>query len=176
MELNWSLVLDVTMIFMLAAAVGYSYVLNQNLNKLRAEKAEFEQTIRQLSLSIRQAEAGIQDIKLAAQDIASRLEAQVAVGRGLSQELQFMIESGDSLANRLTGAASTGVSRSQAYQDEVNKTSSQSQTTGAFAVSASSPRLMVPPDLKPRSQAETRLLEELKRIESERIQRAGGEE
>ena len=83
MEINWSLLLDVIMILMLGGTMGYAYTLNKNLNKLRSEKTEFDLSIQRLSNSIRQAETGLHDLKLSAQEVGSQLETQIAAARGL---------------------------------------------------------------------------------------------
>jgi hypothetical protein len=156
MEINWSLLLDVVMILMLGGTIVYAYVLNKNLNRLRAEKSDFERSIQQLSQSLSHAETSLQDLKLSAQEVGGQLESHIAAGRGLSQELQFMIETADSLANRLTNAAEVGGARI-----------TSTEPAKASGAPGGIPRI-APEDAKPRSQAEARLLEELKRIEAAR--------
>lgn len=148
---NWSLVLDVVMIGLLAGTMVYAFVLNRNLERLRAYKTEFETVVQKLVASINHAETGLRDMKLHAQEVGSVLEEQVAHARGLSQELQFMIESGDSLANRLSRAADAGASPSS----EMPK-----QPAGLFA----GKKPAEPPPGKTKSRAETQLMEDLGRV------------
>lgn len=152
MTLNWSLLIDLIMIGLLCGTMVYAYALNKNLTKLRDEKAEFDRSITRLTASIQQAESGLAQLKLSAQEVGGHLETQVAAAKGLSQELQFMIESADSIANRLMGAAETGGGRA----------------TASNAVHVQ------PEESKPKSQAEARLIEELKRMETLRSKTAGG--
>jgi hypothetical protein len=114
MSLNWSLLLDVVMIAMMAGTMVYAFVLNRNLTKLRESKNEFEVLVQKLTQSITKAEMGLRDMKLSAQEVGGNLETQISHARGLSQELQFMIESADSLADRLMRAAESGSSAAAA--------------------------------------------------------------
>ncbi|HCM84031.1 MAG TPA: hypothetical protein DIS76_05645 [Rhodospirillaceae bacterium] len=102
-------------------------------------------------MSITHAETGLRDMKLAAQEVGNALEDNIATARGLSQELQFMIESGDSLANRLMHAAESG---------SVPAETSRQQPAGLFAGKK-------PAENKPgktQSRAETQLMEDLGRV------------
>ncbi len=151
MNLNWSLVLDILMIGLLAGTMVYAFILNRNLVRLRSVKAEFEVVVQKLVASINHAETGLRDMKLGAQEIGNLLEEQVAHARGLSQELQFMIESGDSLANRLSRSADSGVP-AEAPKQQV--------PAGLFAGKKPAE---IPPG-KTKSRAETQLMEDLGRV------------
>lgn len=145
MAINWSLVLDIVMICLLAGTLVYSFVLNRNLSRLREAKAEFETVVQKLIISINKAETGLRDMKLSAQEVGGQLEENVANARGLSQELQFMIESGDSLANRLMRASESNAPEASRPQ----------------------PTLMMnkkPAEVAPKSRAEAQLMEDLTRV------------
>ena len=178
MTLNWSLLLDILMIAMLAGTMVYAFTLNRNLEKLRSVKTEFEVAVQKLTASISHAEKGLNDIKLSAQEVGSELETHVATARGLSQELQFMIESGDSLANRLSRAAENTAPRADGKVPDMpkppampanaaNPTMPQGLFGGARPVSTEAPP-------KTRSRAESQLLEDLGRVAAARAEKAKG--
>ncbi len=103
MTLN--LILDIVMIIFLGFTMSFAFVLNRNLVNLRATKGEFEDLVKKLTGAMTAAETSIRNLKLAAQEVGGELDDQIQKGLGLSHELQFMVESGDSLARRLEGAA-----------------------------------------------------------------------
>lgn len=179
MELNWSLLLDVLMIAMMAGTMAYAFTLNRNLEKLRGVKTEFDTTVQKLTLSIAQAEKGLQDMKLTAQEVGGGLEENIAAARGLSQELQFMIESADSLANRLSRAAeSGGAARSEVRPENkpadlpmpAKTKANANAPTGLFG----SRPVQSEPAPKTRSRAESQLLEDLGRVAAARVEQAKG--
>lgn len=147
--INWSLLLDIVMIGCLAGTMVYAFTLNRNLEKLRATKSEFELIVQKLVASINHAETGLRDMKLSAQEIGGVLQDHIANARGLSQELQFMIESGDSLANRLMRAAEgTGTAQ------EETKPAAAGIFSGKKSIDVS----------KGKSRAEAQLMEDLGRV------------
>lgn len=163
MSFNWSLLLDVLMIGLLGGTIFYMFVLNQNLNRLRSTKAEFETTVQKLTASISHAETSLRDLKLGAQEVGGNLETQVATARGLTQELQFMIASADSLATRLSQAAESGGKGAS----ELPKTSNPAPPTGLFGQRP----ISTEPPKKPRSRAEAQLLEDLGRVAEARVEK-----
>jgi len=179
MNLNWSLLLDVIMIAMMAATMVYAFVLNRNLERLRTTKAEFETVVQKLVTSVGGAEKGLRDLKLAAQEVGSELEGHIASARGLSHELQFMIESADSLANRLSRAAESPA--------QIKPPADAPKPKLAIAPTSSVPPPAAPPSglfgsrpvsttpaPKTRSRAEAQLLEDLGRVAAARADQAEG--
>lgn len=166
MTLNWSLLLDIVMIGMLAGTMMYAFTLNRNLGKLRDVKAEFEVTVQKLTSSITHAETGLRDMKLAAQEVGGQLETHIATARGLSQELQFMIESADSLANRLSRAAEGGgPAKSEPSAKPASPAPAQPQ--GLFG---NKPAAVKTEPNRTLSRAEAQLLEDLGRVAAARVE------
>jgi len=169
MSINWSLIMDVIMIAMMAATMIYAFTLNRNLERLKSVKTEFDATVQKLTLSITQAERGLADLKLAAQEVGGDIESRIADARGLSQELQFMIETADSLANRLSRAAEGGgAAKAEASVAPIKAVVAQPQGLfGSRPVSTETPPKM-------RSRAESQLMDDLNRVAAARAEKARG--
>jgi len=173
MSLNWSLILDVVMIAMMAATMIYAFTLNRNLERLKSVKTEFDATVQKLTLSITQAEKGLQDLKLTAQEVGGDMESRIADARGLAQELQFMIETADGMANRLSRAAEgSNVTKIETPKSapSVPLVKAGGQPQGLFGSRPISTE--VPPKL--RSRAESQLMEDLNRVAAARAEKTRG--
>lgn len=105
------LLLDLAIIVLLAATVVYAMRLNQRLNHLREGRGELERLIKVFSEATARAEAGVQGMRRAASESGETLQKTIEKAIALRDELQFMIEAGDSLAGRLEGLVSQAPGR-----------------------------------------------------------------
>ena len=97
-----SLILDVVVAMLLAATIVYAALLNRRLQGLRANKAEFEAMVTEFNEATRRTEGAIQALRLAADQTAKALSAQVERGQALRDELQFLTNRADGAAERIT--------------------------------------------------------------------------
>lgn len=97
-----SLILDVVVAVLLAATIVYAALLNRRLQGLRANKAEFEAMVTEFNEATRRTEGAIQALRLAADQTAKALSAQVERGQALRDELQFLTNRADGAAERIT--------------------------------------------------------------------------
>ncbi len=104
-----SIVLDVTLIALLAVAIHYAMNLSRQLAGLRASRADMERFVIEFSATVHRAEAGITGLKQAARSSGDDLERLIEKAQYLRDELHFLVESADQIANRLsdTAAAAT---------------------------------------------------------------------
>lgn len=102
------LVLDLLIAGLLAAAVAYGAVLNRRLGRLRRDGAELKTVIGDLDAVVERAEAGIAALKAARGPVEARPLQGTAEGqaRELTDDLRFLIERGEAVADRLEAAAS----------------------------------------------------------------------
>lgn len=104
-----SLVLDVLIVALLAATVGYCAVLNARLGRLRENQQAFRSLIGELKEATMAAEKGVGQMKTLTHDVAGTLDERITMARALCDELGVIVESGnnlaDRLAKRLTGGA-----------------------------------------------------------------------
>ncbi|HYD19358.1 MAG TPA: DUF6468 domain-containing protein [Patescibacteria group bacterium] len=96
---------DVVILAALAATILYARRLSEQFTKMQADKQAFEQLISALNLASSRAEAAIKSLKDAVLQSGDQLQDKVNKARALSDELEIMIQAGDNLADRLSGAA-----------------------------------------------------------------------
>lgn len=124
-----SLLLDISLIGLLAAGIFYAIKLTRQLSEMRASRTEMQRFIVDFNATVGRAEAGIKGLKTAARSSGDDLEKLIERAHGLRDELHFLIESADQIANRLT-AMGTFVARasgSNEAEPEKKTTSVQSE-------------------------------------------------
>lgn len=96
-----SIIIDVVMVGLLAATIAYAIILNRQIIALRESRGEMAELIQGLNDAMARAEAGVRTLKKAAGDTGEDLQRTVNKAQTLRDELEFMIEAADALANRL---------------------------------------------------------------------------
>ena len=113
-----SLILDLALIGLLIAGIGYAMRLTRQLKGLRASRSEMERFVMEFSATVERAEAGIRGLKQAARSGGDDLEQLIEKAQMLRDELHFLVESADKIANRLSNAA-TNVARTKLSETTV---------------------------------------------------------
>lgn len=101
------MILDGVVAVLLIATIAYAVILNRQLTRLRDGRAELTDYIKGLNDATANAEAAVRGLRKAAGETGEQLQRSVDKAQALREELQFMIESGNALADRL-GVASAG--------------------------------------------------------------------
>jgi hypothetical protein len=101
--MSFGILLDLVVAGLLATAIGYCVLLNRKLGALRADKAQLAETVRGLAEVSLRAEAGIAKLKESAEHLGRALEQKIEAGQGLHDDLTYMIDRGNGLADRLAG-------------------------------------------------------------------------
>lgn len=136
--------LNVVILCALGAAIFYAWRLSSQLKSLQADRKALEGLITALNIASAKAEAAARGIKAAAEEGADKLQQKINAARGLSEELEIIVEAGDSLADRLAR-------------------STQKSTPPQFAANeAEEGPAPVVTTAQPRSRAEKELLEALR--------------
>lgn len=99
--MDFKLVLDVVVALLLAATIGYAVVLNRRLTALRQNRDELAKLIANFNEATVRAESSIPKLRKAADDAGQGLLDRVEKAQTLRDDLAFMIERADSMANRL---------------------------------------------------------------------------
>ncbi|MGQ9365318.1 DUF6468 domain-containing protein [Azospirillum sp. ST 5-10] len=102
-----SLVLDLVLVGLLVATIAYAIILNKQIVRLRDSRSEMAGLIAGLNEAMEKAELGVRGMKRTAADTGEGLQRTIDKGAALRDELQFMIEAADALANRLGGISNT---------------------------------------------------------------------
>jgi uncharacterized protein DUF6468 len=106
--MTMTLMVDVVVAVLLVSVIAYAMVLNRRLGALRADRHQFEGIIRSLQDTSMRAEAGIAQLKTAAEQSGRQLQQKVELGQALREDLSYMIDRGNGLADRLEGAIRSG--------------------------------------------------------------------
>jgi hypothetical protein len=106
--------LDGLLAILLIATISWCFILNRRLGNIRAASKQMKDLVSNFSTATEQARAGIKALKTAAEVDGAALQDVVDVARVLRDELAFLTEAGDTLANRLADSRSGKVSSRQA--------------------------------------------------------------
>ncbi len=98
------LLIDVLGAVLLVVVIVYAFRLNRSLSALKANKAELDTLIETFTQSTNRAEASVARLKSSATETATALQANVSKAQELRDDLAFMTDRGEELANRLEAA------------------------------------------------------------------------
>lgn len=104
MFVQFSFALEVLATVLLAVMIIYAIRLNRTLVALQTDREEFEQLVAHFNDSTARAEASVARLKSSAGEIAEWLQGNVTKAQSLQDELAFMIDRANDLADRLEGA------------------------------------------------------------------------
>jgi DNA repair exonuclease SbcCD ATPase subunit len=92
---------DIVITCLLAATIFFAVKLSRHLDSFRSNRADMENLIRELSNQITRAQEGISVLDELSASRGDELRSTITKAQALSDELQLMTESADSLASRL---------------------------------------------------------------------------
>ena len=105
------MILEGLVAVLLVVTVVYCAILDKRLKALRSGQDGLKAIIEGLDGATRRAQTSIGELRGAADATGLALNAHVAKGRALSDELQIMIEAGNALADRLEGNRAVAAGR-----------------------------------------------------------------
>jgi len=117
--MDYKLVLDVIVAILLIATIIYSIILNNRLTQLRKHRDDLAKLVAAFNDATMRAEAGIPKLKRTAEEAGSFLQERVEKAQSLRDDLAFMIERADSLANRLEGSVRSARSETRSSSAQV---------------------------------------------------------
>jgi hypothetical protein len=103
------LLLDVLIVILLAATIGYAMRLSGRLAALRKDRAELDAMATRFAEAAQRAENAIAALKATSESAGKGLDQAIVKAQGLRDDLAFMIERGEPLADRLTGTLAAGM-------------------------------------------------------------------
>lgn len=98
-----TVLLDVVIVALLVPTIVYAVILNRRLDVLRRNRDELGRMIVAFNEATVRAEAGIPKMKRAVEEVGETLRESMEKAQGLRDDLAFMTERADSMANRLEG-------------------------------------------------------------------------
>ncbi|MGF1455561.1 MAG: DUF6468 domain-containing protein [Alphaproteobacteria bacterium] len=103
MSLPIDLILEAMLAALLVITAAYCVILDRKLRQLRSGQDGLRDIIKGLNGATERAQSAISQLKVAGEAHARDLKTQIAHAKALTDELGLMIESGNSLADRLEG-------------------------------------------------------------------------
>lgn len=108
-----TLIVEIVVAVLLLVTMTISLVLNRRLGHLRANQDEMRRLIADFDKALAKARQGMNELKGASAAADSAHEERIKQARALRDELGFMIETADRLADRLAGEAANSRSMRQ---------------------------------------------------------------
>jgi hypothetical protein len=99
--MDYTIILDIIVSLLLAATIGYAILLNRRLNSLRKNRDDLAKLIMNFNEATVRAEQSIPKLRKAAEESGLSLQDRVEKAQALRDDLAFMIERADTMANRL---------------------------------------------------------------------------
>ncbi len=102
-----SLIMDALLLLALAGTMFFVFKLTKSLNNFKAQRDQMRVMITELSSNVDMAQEAITALKSSTNNAANELDDLLHESRRMAEELKLINDSGNSLANRLEGLASS---------------------------------------------------------------------
>ncbi|MDF1685269.1 MAG: hypothetical protein ACJAVO_001176 [Parvibaculaceae bacterium] len=110
----WNMLVDLVAIALLGATVFYCVLLDRRLRAMRDGQDGLKDTIHTLNEACDRAAMSVRNLSGATEQVDEELERRLERARALADELGMILESGNNLADRLTGASTDAARRASA--------------------------------------------------------------
>ena len=129
---NFELIINLLVIILLIPTLIYAYRLNKNLSILRQNQSSLAKLVQSLNEATIKAENSIPKLKTATQSTSGELKEVVDSAKTLKDDLMFINERADSLADRLENVIHNG----RQIKGEISSEEAVSQTTSSTPATA----------------------------------------
>ena len=119
--MQWAL--DLVLIGLLSATLFHALRLERALGVLKRDRSALEQLVAGFNASTQQAEHGIERLRDAADGAGRQIARQLEAANALRDDLNFLLERGETLANRLDDS----VRWARAHAQEAPRTEPQAE-------------------------------------------------
>lgn len=159
-------VLDLVLIGLVGAGLVQAARLIKHLSILKQSRVEMERFVQDFNSTVIRAEAGIKGLRTAARESGDDLEKLVEKAFMVRDELQFIVESADQIADRLSGAATTAIHPEAKAPEAKPAAKTEAKAAAQTPANTSSTTAQTPPkpEAVPSSRAEKELLQALKKL------------
>jgi hypothetical protein len=103
-EFKMEVLIEIVLIGMLAATLFHALRLERALGVLKRDRAALEELVVGFNSSTRQAEQGIEKLRSSTDGAGRQLAKQIDVAQALRDDLVFLADRGERLADRLDGS------------------------------------------------------------------------
>ncbi|MHC8494638.1 DUF6468 domain-containing protein [Thalassospira sp. SM2505] len=104
--MDFAFYLDLVMIVLLVVTIVYAIILNRKLAAFRRSREDMQNFLTAFNAANERAETSIMALKDMAEQSGEKLRENIEKASGLNEDLSFMVDRGESIANRLEKAAS----------------------------------------------------------------------
>ncbi|MAL39915.1 MAG: hypothetical protein CMO04_08525 [Thalassospira sp.] len=104
--MDFAFYLDLLMIVLLVVTIVYAIILNRKLAAFRRSREDMQNFLTAFNAANERAESSITALKDMAEQSGEKLRENIEKASGLNEDLSFMVDRGESIANRLEKAAS----------------------------------------------------------------------
>jgi hypothetical protein len=111
---NAQILLEAALVFLLGATLFHALRLERALGVLKRDRAVLEALVAGFNDSTRQAEIGVERLRSASEGAGRQIARQIEQAQRLRDDLSFLTERGDKLAERLEG----GVRSARMFADQ----------------------------------------------------------
>lgn len=98
-----SLLLEALLAVLLVATIGYAAMLDKRLRTLRQSRDEMQALIASFTAATAHAQAGLISLRETSQSAGESLQSDIERAKSLRDDLSFLLDRGNSLADRLEG-------------------------------------------------------------------------
>jgi hypothetical protein len=118
MSVTLPLILDGLILVLLGGTIFFAARLSVHLKTFRSNRTQLEKLVSELAEQIAQADRAVAGMREAAREGGRDLQQRINEARALSEELQFMNETGNNLAGRLEKVATGSAARVNPYDGD----------------------------------------------------------
>jgi len=94
-------IVDILLVILLAATLFHAVRLERALGALKRDRAGLEALVGTFNASTRAAESGIERLRMATEGAGRQIQRQIETGTVLKEDLTFLVQRGEGLADRL---------------------------------------------------------------------------
>lgn len=118
LESSLGLFLDALIVVLLAAAIGFGFVLNRRLTVLRKVAQDVNGLVGGFDAATKDAKSSVEALGIAGNETGRQLQDQINTARKLRDELQFLTDTGEKTLSMRQPArsASTGSAEARALE------------------------------------------------------------
>lgn len=131
---NFSLIFDGLIVILLVVTIVYAIILNRKLGALRDAKEDMAALVARFADSADKAGSGLASLKDHAAHSEQDLQGKFEAARALADDLSFLVERGNGLADRLEGAIGVARVKDAAQEKSAAGSSPRSQAGSKPAI------------------------------------------
>lgn len=99
--MTWTIILDFLVLGLLGTSIGYAIYLNKRLTTIQDSRQELQKFMENFIVSLNKAESSVQELKGTGQNVIDSIFEPLNKAKVLRDELAFLVEKGNGLADQL---------------------------------------------------------------------------